>query len=131
MAPHAYKSLEPGAQIIVSDEPREDLEALARWESIPVEEAEAAAELVADGLAEAEAHEAAKAALELAASNVPAVVAPVDGASLDGVGLLPLTQEEIDALTPDELANIKDAIAEDVPTAVADKPAAKKAPATK
>lgn len=38
MAPHAYRSLEPGAQIVVSDEPREDLEALARWESIPIPE---------------------------------------------------------------------------------------------
>lgn len=34
---HAYKSLEDG-QIVVSDEPREDLEVLARWESIPVPE---------------------------------------------------------------------------------------------
>ncbi|MDY7542609.1 MULTISPECIES: hypothetical protein [unclassified Cryobacterium] len=34
----AYQSLEPGEQIIISDEPREDLEALARWVSIPVPE---------------------------------------------------------------------------------------------
>lgn len=40
MAPHAYQSLEPGAQIVISDEPREDLEELARWETIPVDEAE-------------------------------------------------------------------------------------------
>lgn len=32
---HAYRSLEDG-QIVVSEEPRPDLEELARWESIPV-----------------------------------------------------------------------------------------------
>lgn len=35
-ATHAYQSLEEGAQIVVSDGPREDLEELARWVSIPV-----------------------------------------------------------------------------------------------
>lgn len=39
MAPHAYQSLEPGEQVVISDEPREDLEELARWVSIPVPEA--------------------------------------------------------------------------------------------
>ncbi|SDT22575.1 hypothetical protein [Microterricola viridarii] len=41
MAPHAYQSLEPGAQIVISEDPREDLEALARWETIPVADAKA------------------------------------------------------------------------------------------
>lgn len=36
----AYESLEDG-QVVVSDEPREDLEELARWESIPVADAKA------------------------------------------------------------------------------------------
>ena len=35
---HAYRSLEPGEQIIISDEPREDLEELARWVTIDVPE---------------------------------------------------------------------------------------------
>jgi hypothetical protein len=35
---HAYRSIQSGAQIIISDEPRPDLEALARWVSIPVPE---------------------------------------------------------------------------------------------
>jgi len=36
---HAYRSLEPGAQIVITDEPREDLEAMARWETIDPAEA--------------------------------------------------------------------------------------------
>ena len=82
---HAYQSLEPGEQIIISDEPRPDLDALARWESIELAEAKkliakaekaaktesdadeaAAAELAAAALAEEEA--AAKAAADLAAA---------------------------------------------------------------
>ncbi|TFC59418.1 MULTISPECIES: hypothetical protein [unclassified Cryobacterium] len=83
---HAYKSLEDG-QVVVSEEPRKDLEALARWESIDVpeekkltaaekraakaeaEEAAAAAELEAAGVAAADAEAAAQAALELAAAG--------------------------------------------------------------
>ena len=76
---HAYRSLEPGEQIIISDESRPDLDALARWESIELAEAKkliakaesaadeaAAAELAAAALAEKEA--AAKAAADLAAA---------------------------------------------------------------
>jgi DeoR/GlpR family transcriptional regulator of sugar metabolism len=37
----AYRSLEEGEQIIISDEVREDLEELARWETITVPEAKA------------------------------------------------------------------------------------------
>lgn len=82
----AYQSLEPGAQIIVSDERREDLEELARWVSIDVPEekkltaaekkaakaeaeAAAAAELEAAGVAAAEVEAAAKAAADLAAAG--------------------------------------------------------------
>ncbi|WP_105033501.1 hypothetical protein [Cryobacterium aureum] len=80
---HAYQSLEPGEQIIISDEPREDLEELARWVTIDPAEAKkliakaaktegaadeaAAAELAAAALAEEEA--AAKAAADLAAAG--------------------------------------------------------------
>lgn len=80
---HAYRSLEPGNQIIISDEPREDLEELARFASIDVAEAKkilakaakaegtadeaAAAELAAAALAEEEA--AAKTAADLAAQT--------------------------------------------------------------
>ncbi len=39
---HAYQNVSSG-QIVVSDEPRPDLEALARWEEIPVPEAAPAA----------------------------------------------------------------------------------------
>jgi len=39
---HAYRSLEPGAQIVITDEPREDLEAMARWETIDADEAQTA-----------------------------------------------------------------------------------------
>jgi ferric-dicitrate binding protein FerR (iron transport regulator) len=39
---HAYRSLQSGNQIVISDEPRPDLEALDRWESIDPIEAEAA-----------------------------------------------------------------------------------------
>ena len=37
---HAYQSAEDG-QIVISDEPRPDLEALARWQEIDVDEAQA------------------------------------------------------------------------------------------
>ena len=39
---HAYRSLEPGAQIVITDEPRPDLEGMARWESIDAGEAQTA-----------------------------------------------------------------------------------------
>lgn len=37
---HAYQSAEDG-QIVISDEPRPDLEALARWQEIDIDEAQA------------------------------------------------------------------------------------------
>lgn len=70
MATHAYQSLEPGGQIVTSDGPREDLEALARWVSIPVPEKapklSAAEKKAADTVAAAEAQ--AKADAEAAAA---------------------------------------------------------------
>jgi hypothetical protein len=83
---HAYQSLEPGEQIIISDEPREDLEALARWVSVdvpdvpdvpdgPTDEEKAAAELEAAGIAAAEVEAAAKAAVDLAGTAAPTEVA--------------------------------------------------------
>lgn len=68
---HAYQSLESGAQIIISDEPREDLEALARWESIEPAEAK-------NLIAKAEKAAKTEGAADEAAAAELAAVAPVE-----------------------------------------------------
>jgi hypothetical protein len=72
---HAYKSLEDG-QIVVSEEPRPDLEELARWVSVEAPEPEkkltaaekraAKAELATAGVDPADVDDAATGAVELA-----------------------------------------------------------------
>ena len=75
---HAYRSLEPGEQIIISDEPRPELEELARWESIDVPEEETAD--VAPKLTAAE-KKAAKAEADEAAAKLAAEAATAAAAA--------------------------------------------------
>ena len=98
---HAYRSLEPGAQIVITDEPREDLEAMSRWETVDADEAQAALDAAtqdepadvpggptdeetaaADALAaeEAAAASAAAEAAATAAVEAATVTAPADDA---------------------------------------------------
>ena len=77
---HAYQSLEPGEQIIISDEPRPDLEELARWETIDVPEEEPAD--VAPKLTAAE-KKAAKAEADEAAAKLAADTLTTDGDAAD------------------------------------------------